>query len=243
MTTLVRSPSIRIFQGVSVQIVDRDGQQWLTMADCARCLYDIQDDETVASQAVHAATKRLYSENSDEFEEDMTALVELPTRTGLRSTRVFSLRGAHLLGMLARTEKAKAFRRWILDMIEMKAATPEPTPLLLADPRAQILELPYDREKYALVRAWFTGRNRWVKEVRYHPFGEPWWMQHGFRKYLREHAPKIKIDLPEFTTLMLIIAREDALAAGLERDTHVEFKGARIVRFRAEWRDVNLPLV
>ena len=37
---------------------------------------------------------------------------------GLQQVRVFSLRGAHLLGMLARTEKAKEFRRWVLDVIE-----------------------------------------------------------------------------------------------------------------------------
>ena len=48
----------------------------------------------------------------------MTQLVEIQTAGGLQQVRVFSLRGAHLLGMLARTEKAKEFRRWVLDVIE-----------------------------------------------------------------------------------------------------------------------------
>ena len=32
--------------------------------------------------------------------------------------RIFSLRGCHLLAMFARTPVAKAFRRWVLDVIE-----------------------------------------------------------------------------------------------------------------------------
>lgn len=35
----------------------------------------------------------------------------------MRETRIFSLRGCHLLGMLAKTETAKAFRRWVLDVL------------------------------------------------------------------------------------------------------------------------------
>ena len=48
----------------------------------------------------------------------MTALIEVPTAGGIQTVRVFSLRGAHLLGMLARSERAKEFRRWVLDTIE-----------------------------------------------------------------------------------------------------------------------------
>lgn len=36
----------------------------------------------------------------------------------MQKIRVFSLRGAHLLGMFARSERAKQFRRWVLDLIE-----------------------------------------------------------------------------------------------------------------------------
>lgn len=32
--------------------------------------------------------------------------------------RIFSLRGAHLVAMFARTPKAKAFRRWVLDVLD-----------------------------------------------------------------------------------------------------------------------------
>ena len=60
----------------------------------------------------------------------MTAAIETPT-SGLSGnlvteTRIFSLRGAHLLAMFARTEKAKAFRVWLLDLIEAQASNTRP---------------------------------------------------------------------------------------------------------------------
>jgi len=33
-------------------------------------------------------------------------------------TRIYSPRGCHLIAMLARTERAKAFRRWVLDVLD-----------------------------------------------------------------------------------------------------------------------------
>ena len=40
--------------------------------------------------------------------------------------RVFSLRGAHLLAMFARTPKAKEFRRWVLDILDCEVAEQTP---------------------------------------------------------------------------------------------------------------------
>ena len=48
----------------------------------------------------------------------MTAMVKMQTRGGEQEVRVFSLRGAHLLGMFARTERAKRFRRQVLDVLD-----------------------------------------------------------------------------------------------------------------------------
>lgn len=41
-----------------------------------------------------------------------------------RTARVFSLRGAHLIAMFARTSKAQAFRRWVLDILDGHTAAP-----------------------------------------------------------------------------------------------------------------------
>ena len=60
----------------------------------------------------------LYTRHADEFTPAMTAVVTLPTEGGPQETRIFSLRGCHLLAMFARTPVAKQFRRWVLDVIE-----------------------------------------------------------------------------------------------------------------------------
>ena len=58
--------------------------------------------------------REIYQRISDEFTESMSMLIKLPdlrTHTGdagqMCEVRVFSLRGAHLIAMFARTEKAK----------------------------------------------------------------------------------------------------------------------------------------
>ncbi len=46
----------------------------------------------------------------------------IPQSDGLgQERRVFSLRGAHLIAILARTDRAKKFRVWILDLIEAES--------------------------------------------------------------------------------------------------------------------------
>lgn len=66
----------------------------------------------------------------------MTAVVKLPTAGGEQDVRIFSLRGAHLLGMFARTERAVEFRRWVLDILDREIAPVLPPPAF--DWRAEI---------------------------------------------------------------------------------------------------------
>lgn len=64
---------------------------------------------------------KLYRKNADEFTPDITQLIEIVDNTGSVfpvKLRIFSLRGCHLLAMFARTPVAKAFRKWVLDVIE-----------------------------------------------------------------------------------------------------------------------------
>lgn len=69
---------------------------------------------------------KLYDRNADEFTDSMTQVIELPTAGGKQQVRVFSLRGCHLLGMLARTKVAKEFRRWVLDVLEKEVSGSQP---------------------------------------------------------------------------------------------------------------------
>ena len=97
-----------IFQNTQFDIVDLNGQKWLRAPQIEGALGYAKAD----------AIAQLYSRNADEFTDSMTALVKLDSAGGKQETRIFSLRGAHLLGMLANTEPAKDFRRWILDVLD-----------------------------------------------------------------------------------------------------------------------------
>ena len=81
----------------------------------------------------------------------LLAVVTLPTEGGPQETRIFSLRGCHLLAMFARTPVAKAFRRWVLDVIEQYGdRVPAEQPVTLSTPST-----PADRKPLrSLVNAW-----------------------------------------------------------------------------------------
>ncbi|EBJ7125080.1 hypothetical protein DY703_23795 [Salmonella enterica] len=80
----------------------------------------------IASALGYAKTNaitHIYNVNADEFSAGMTEVVETTTSGNLRMrSRVFSLRGTHLIAMLAKTPLAKEFRKWILDLLDDEAA-------------------------------------------------------------------------------------------------------------------------
>ena len=97
------------FHNVDFDITDIHGQPWLRSFQIGSALGYKNPSSDMA---------KLYDRNADEFTDSMTQVIELPTAGGKQQVRVFSLRGCHLLGMLARTKVAKEFRRWVLDVLE-----------------------------------------------------------------------------------------------------------------------------
>ncbi|MCS6025249.1 hypothetical protein LNO14_13275 [Klebsiella pneumoniae subsp. pneumoniae] len=90
---------------------------WLTSADIAKAL----------GYASSKSVSTIYSRNSDEFTSSMSMVIKMKTNginNNLRekSVRVFSLRGCHLIAMFATTDKAKEFRRWVLDILDREVA-------------------------------------------------------------------------------------------------------------------------
>lgn len=86
---------------------------WLTSSDIAKAL----------GYASPKSVTNIYSRNSDEFTSSMSMVIKMMTNginNNLRekSVRVFSLRGCHLIAMFATTDKAKEFRRWVLDILD-----------------------------------------------------------------------------------------------------------------------------
>lgn len=90
---------------------------WLTSTDIAKAL----------GYASPKSVTNIYSRNSDEFTSSMSMVIKMMTNginNNLRekSVRVFSLRGCHLIAMFATTDKAKEFRRWVLDVLDREVA-------------------------------------------------------------------------------------------------------------------------
>ena len=102
MTTLT-------FQNKTLSVINQHNQTFLTASDLGNALE--------YSHPIQNVTK-IYERNADEFTAEMTALVEMPTAGGIQKVRIFSLRGAHLIAMFARTKIAKEFRRWVLDVLD-----------------------------------------------------------------------------------------------------------------------------
>ena len=106
------STTILTFENTEFDVVDIHNIPWLRAMQIAYAL-----EYKNPAQDIH----NLYTRNVDEFTEDMTQVLELPTAGGIQPVRIFSPRGCYLLGMLARTEKAKTFRQWVLDVLEGRA--------------------------------------------------------------------------------------------------------------------------
>lgn len=97
------------FQGKALLPVSGITGTWLTSSDLARAL----------QYANSRAVTMIYNKYADEFTSGMTQVLEVSTSGNYRKkVRVFSLRGAHLIAMFARTDVAKEFRRWVLDILD-----------------------------------------------------------------------------------------------------------------------------
>ena len=102
--------------------ITQDNQTWLTSSDLSKAL-GYKDNSSVT---------RIYNRYADEFTSCMTLTVNL-TASGKKpdpkdNTRIFSLRGCHLIGMFSRTLQAKAFRKWVLDILDQETNKAESLP-------------------------------------------------------------------------------------------------------------------
>lgn len=75
--------------------------------------------------ADEGAVTRIYNRHADEFTDDMTLVVNLTVKgfgngNSVKPVRIFSPRGCHLVAMFAHTPFAKAFRKWVLDVLDKK---------------------------------------------------------------------------------------------------------------------------
>lgn len=101
------------FQETQFDVVDCNGQPWLRSTQIGDAL----------GYADQSSINRIFARNRDEFTDSMAASVKLTDPNGdLQETRIFSLRGCHLLSMFARTKVAKEFRKWVLDILDKEVS-------------------------------------------------------------------------------------------------------------------------
>ncbi|EDW0701279.1 hypothetical protein KV01_005826 [Salmonella enterica subsp. enterica] len=112
------------FHDTKLTPVKRNNQIWLTAVEIAKALGYKKSD----------AVTQIYDRNADEFRADMTLTLNLSVKgfgngASVKEVRVFSLRGAHLIAMFARTPVAKEFRRWVLDILDKEVGESVTTPV------------------------------------------------------------------------------------------------------------------
>ena len=111
------------FHEIQFDVINQNDQPWLTAVQIAQAL----------GYSSEKSISNLYRRNADEFSPCMTLVINSMTNginNSLRENevRIFSLRGAHLIAMFSRTERAKEFRRWVLDILDAEVGTATPTP-------------------------------------------------------------------------------------------------------------------
>ncbi|MBU0592445.1 MAG: Bro-N domain-containing protein [Gammaproteobacteria bacterium] len=116
------STSVLIFNETEFDVVDIHNIPWLRGGQVAQAL---------GYQNPASDIGKLYERNTDEFSDEMVQTVELETAGGRQQVRIFSPRGCYLIGMLARTEKAKEFRKWVLDVLEGRTVPRESRPMTI----------------------------------------------------------------------------------------------------------------
>lgn len=100
-----------VFKGNKITPFDKgDGKIWFTNKQLSELL-GYKDESSVT---------RIFNRNKDEFTDGMSQAVNLTVSNKNneiqnKRVRIFSVRGAHLVGILSKTDIAKALRRWLLE--------------------------------------------------------------------------------------------------------------------------------
>ncbi|BCE02936.1 BRO-N domain-containing protein [Marinicellulosiphila megalodicopiae] len=102
-------PNTISFGSTELKILNHNNQPCLTASQLSLAL-GYKDSRSLT---------KVFNRNESEFTPDMTEVVNLtPSSNLLACSRIFSPRGCHLIAMFSRTDKAKEFRRWVLDVLD-----------------------------------------------------------------------------------------------------------------------------
>lgn len=92
------------FNDHKIELIRHNGQDYMTLSQIGRAL-EVRENNGLS---------KIYNAHKEEFDEEMSCLI----KQGRTRVRIFNREGAWLIGMFARTEKAAAFRRWVLKVLK-----------------------------------------------------------------------------------------------------------------------------
>ena len=106
---------LKFHDQVVIPFDNGDGKIWFTAEQLAKLL----------GYADVKQVNKIFQRHKEEFTESMTTLAKVTVSNKNNELeyvqiRLFSLRGAHLIGMLSRTKIAKELRIWLLDLAEQE---------------------------------------------------------------------------------------------------------------------------
>ncbi|MHA3061165.1 BRO-N domain-containing protein [Acinetobacter sp. ANC 4636] len=142
------------------QIQQNDNQIWLKAADLANALGYARVD----------SLNKVFERNADEFDYTMTQVVDITDNANLTfsnlvsKTRIFSLRGAHLITFFARTPVAKEFRKWALDILEKEVQPKAKTVIQDRVPLAEAVGLLVSKSSFNMVEIYTMLHQRFDVE-------------------------------------------------------------------------------
>lgn len=106
------------FNEVNFTPIQQNSQIQLTATELAKALGYAKSD----------AVTQVYERNRDEFNLSMTLTLNLSvskkSKNLTKTIRIFSLRGCHLIAMFSKTDIAKQFRKWVLDILDREVGQP-----------------------------------------------------------------------------------------------------------------------
>jgi Prophage antirepressor len=134
------------FQSTTFDVIDRNGEPWVRGSQVGNAL-----GYTNGGKKIY----ELYHRHADEFNESMAGTIELMVGNAKQEVLIFSLRGCHLLAMFARTSVAKAFRVWVLDVLEtLNTVQERQAPTIDTNTRLSKRGDPERKELHAIVNTW-----------------------------------------------------------------------------------------
>lgn len=107
------------FNDHKIELIRHNGQDYMTLSQIGRAL-EVRENNGLS---------KIYNAHKEEFDEEMSCLI----KQGRTRVRIFNREGAWLIGMFARTEKAAAFRRWVLKVLKTASDGPAAPVLPTAD--------------------------------------------------------------------------------------------------------------